>query len=212
MVKAVLIDLDGTLVDSTPALYQVYLKFLEHYGHQGSEAEFQKLIGPSIDEIVVTLKDKYKLEEEPEKLANMYVSFIILQGFEGTKLFDGVKEFIEYAKQHSIKLAIVTSGTAALVKICLEPFSLLEKFDAIVTSEEVKSAKPHPEIYEVAVKKLNVKPDEVIAIEDSELGVESAKRAGLKVLVLTHGKPTQINGYPLFENWKNVLKHIKDQT
>ncbi|MGK5595064.1 MAG: HAD family hydrolase [Parachlamydiaceae bacterium] len=211
MVKAVLIDLDGTLVDSTPALYQVYLKFLEHYGHQGNEAEFQKLIGPSIDEIVANLKNKYKLEEDLEKLANMYVSFIILQGFEGTKLFDGVKEFIDYAKEHGIKLAIVTSGTQALAKICLEPFNLLEKFDAVITSEEVKNAKPHPEIYETAIKKLQVNPEEVIAVEDSELGAESARQAGLKVLVLTHGKPVQLDHYPLFESWKDILKQMKDQ-
>ncbi|KAF3362077.1 Pyrophosphatase PpaX [Chlamydiales bacterium STE3] len=209
MVKAVLIDLDGTLVDSTPALYQVYLKFLEHYGHKGNKEEFNSLVGPSIDEIVSTLKTQYKLEDDNEKLANMYVSFIMLQGFEGTELFTGVREFLDYAKEKGLKLAIVTSGTHALVKTCLDPFGIYERFDAILTSEDVKQAKPFPEIYELALSKLKVPAEEAVAIEDSTVGAASAKGAGLPVLFITHGKSVEgIEAYQAVNNWKECLEYV----
>lgn len=211
MVKALLIDLDGTLVDSTPALYDVYNKFLEHYGKKGTEKEFKTLIGPSIDEIVKILQEKYQLKGKHEELTNMYVSFIMLQGFQGTKLFDGVKEFLEFAKKNSIKLAIVTSGTHALVKTLLDPFKIHDFFKVIVTSEDVKKSKPDPEIYQAALKKLGVQPKEALAIEDSDLGAQSAAGAGLKVLFLTHGKKTDVEGnYEFVNDWKGILKNVEE--
>lgn len=187
MVKAILIDLDGTLVDTTPALYQVYLKFLEHYGHKGTKDEFNKLIGPSIDEIVEILHKKYKLPGNPRDLASMYVSMIMLQGFEGTQLFPGAKEVLESAKKENIKLGIVTSGTHALVKVCLDPLRVRHLFDVIVTSEDVSKAKPHPELYQLALKKLSIQPHEAVAIEDSPAGVDAASKADLQVITFTHG-------------------------
>lgn len=211
MVKALLIDLDGTLVDSTPALYEVYAKFLAHYGVTGSKDEFKTLIGPSIDEIVTILQKKHQLKGKHEELTNMYVSYIMMQGFQGTELFNGVKEFLNYAKKNNLKLAIVTSGTQALVKTLLEPLKIYENFKIIVTSEDVSKAKPDPEIYKTALKKLAVKPEEALAIEDSDLGAQSAEKAGLKVLFLTHGKQPEIEGdYEFVSDWKEILKRVQE--
>lgn len=211
MVKAILIDLDGTLVDTTPALYQVYLKFLKRYGHEGKEKEFESLIGPSIEEIVVILKKKYELKESAEELATMYVTLIMLQGFEGTKLFPGVQEFLDEAKKNGLKLAVVTSGTPDLVKTCLEPLGVYKTFDLIVTSQDVKQSKPHPDIYVEALKKLKIEPSEAMAIEDSEAGAQAAKNAGLKVFFITHGKKqlAEFEGCKAIENWGEMKTCLK---
>lgn len=210
MVKAVLIDLDGTLVDSTPALYEVYNKFLAHYGKKGSADEFKSLLGPSIDEIVGILQKKHGLEGKHEDLTNMYVSFIMLQGFQGTQLFSGVPEFLEFSKNKGLKLAIVTSGTQNLVKTLLEPFKIYDNFSVVVTSEDVKKAKPDPEIFSKALQKLGLKPEEAIAVEDTELGAQSAAGAGLQVYFLTHGKPVPKSGeYRLVNNWDEITKTLK---
>lgn len=190
MVKAILIDLDGTLIDSIPALYQVYQKFLEYYGKKGTKEEFNSLIGPSIDEIVAILQKKHDLKPPVHDLATMYVSTLMKQGFEGTELFPGAKKFIEEAKKKGKKLAIITSGTKPLVKTCLEPFKILDHFDAVITSEDVTKAKPNPDMYKLALDKLQVEAGDAIAIEDSAAGRDAAQGAGLKVIVITHGKPS----------------------
>lgn len=185
--KAILIDLDGTLVDSTGALYQAYLKFLEYFGKKGSREEFESLIGPSIDQIVALLSKKHELPKSEQNLSSLYFTMIVAQGFNGVELFPGALEFIKEAKENKIKLAIITSGTRDLVNRCLGPLKVTEDFDLIVTSEDVPKAKPHPEIYQLALKKLELSSEEAIAVEDSEGGVHAALGAGLKVIYITHG-------------------------
>lgn len=211
MIKAVLIDLDGTLVDSTPALFQVYQKFLAYYGKKGTKEEFYSLIGPSIDEIVAILKNKYKLKESNKDLATMYVSTLMKQGLEGTELFPHAKEVIEELKKKGVKLGIVTSGTHALVKICLDPLKMTQNFDAIITSEDVKNAKPNPEMYRLALEKLGVPADQAVAIEDSEAGKESARQAGLEVVMITHGKESNLEGAINCSNWDEIGTWLKSK-
>lgn len=213
MIKALLIDLDGTLIDTIPALYQVYLNFLERYGIEGNREEFETLIGPSLEEIAAILKKKYKLTDSVKDLTTIYTSFVILQRFEGTILFPGVKECIEFAKQNHIKLALVTSGTQNLVKTCLEPHGIYEKFDLIVTSDDVDKAKPDPMIYKKALDKLGLDPKEVVAIEDSIAGVQSSSRANLFTLLFNpqlelYGIDSAV--YKQVVGWDEILQWIKN--
>ena len=157
------------------------------------------LIGPSIDEIVALLKNKYSLKESTKDLATMYVSTLMKQGFEGTELFPEAKNVIDELKKKGVKLGIVTSGTHALVKICLDPLKVTEAFDVVVTSEDVKKGKPNPEMYQFALEKLGVEPEQAVAVEDSAAGKEAALGAGLKVVMITHGKE------PLTEAGKGVV-------
>lgn len=212
--KALCIDLDGTLIDTLPAMYQVYSKFLAHYGKKGSEKEFQELIGPSIDEIVVILKKRYNLTEDPHELSLYYVSLLMMQGFEGTKLFPHVKETLDALKKHGVKVALVTSGTKPLVKTCLEPLHVENLFDLVVTSEDVKQAKPNPEMYKLAVSKLGLKPNEVVAIEDSEKGIEAAKAAGLQVVMITHlkGDPKSKDPSIVYKmDWREIAEWLQQK-
>lgn len=212
MTKALLIDLDGTLVDTVPALYQVYEKFLAYYNKKGSKEEFKTLIGPSIDEIVAILQKKYDLKPSLNDLSTMYVSNLMKQGFEGTELFPGAKDVLENAKKKEIKLGIVTSGTKNLVKICLEPFGVLPLFDVVVTSEDVSKAKPNPEMYAYALEKLGIEPQDAVAVEDSVAGKEAALGAGLKVIVVTHGKSDSIapsDCITVLKNWDEIGSWLK---
>lgn len=212
--KAVLIDLDGTLVDSTGALFQAYNKFLEYFGKKGTRAEFESLIGPSIDEIVDILKEKHKLPEKEQKLSSLYFTMIVAQGFNGVELFPGVADFIKEAKKNKMKLGIITSGTHDLVKKCLDPLKVTKDFDVIITSEDVAKSKPHPEMYQLALKKMKLNPQDAFAIEDSEAGIKAAADAGLKVIHITHGKKNakKIDGKAVnLPNWKEIQTWLKSE-
>lgn len=209
--KALLIDLDGTLIDTLPALYQVYEKFMTKFGKKGSEEEFKTLIGPSIDEIVTTLKTRHHLKESVDELSNYYISILMLQGFDGTSLFPSAKETLDQLKAKGVKLALVTSGTKTLVKQCLEPLNLHSYFDLIVTADEVHKAKPDPELYKIALKKLAVNASDAIALEDSAAGIKSAEDAGLEVIAITHGNnnlPPLKKSVVCLKDWKEIGKWL----
>ncbi|MFV0341260.1 MAG: HAD family hydrolase [Parachlamydiaceae bacterium] len=211
MKKALLIDLDGTLIDTHPALYDVYNKFLAQYGKKGTREEFESLIGPSIEEIVAVLKKKHQLSPTVEELANYYISIMMFQGFQGTALLPGAKETLDQLKNKGMKLALVTSGTKSLVNQCLEPLKLTNYFDLVVTSEEVKKSKPHPDLYITALKKLSLKPGEAFAIEDSPAGAESATQAGVDVIMITHGEdnPMPMNkSISCLKDWNEIGKWL----
>lgn len=209
--KALLIDLDGTLIDTLPALYQVYEKFMAKYGKKASKEEFKSLVGPSIDEIVKTLKAKHNLKESVDELSNYYVSILMLQGFDGTALFPHAKETLDQLKDKGVKLALVTSGTKTLVKQCLEPLKLNSYFDLIVTADDVHKAKPDPELYKTALKKLAIAASEAIALEDSAAGIKSAEDAGLDVIAITHEHsdlPPLKKSVVCLKDWKEIGKWL----
>lgn len=212
--KALCIDLDGTLIDTLPALYQVYLKFMAHFGKKGTAEEFQGLIGPSIDEIVAILGKKHKLPESPEELSVYYVSLLMMQGFQGTELYPNAKPTLEALKKEGVKLAIVTSGTKPLVKACLDPLQIAPMFDAVITADSVKQTKPHPDLYQTALKTLSVSPQDAVAVEDSSEGKAAALQAGLAVLMLTHKEPkpaTPEKGVTYVKDWMEIGKWLQQK-
>lgn len=211
MLKAILIDLDGTLADTIPILFRTYLKFLEKAGYQGNSEEFQELNGPALSEIVNYLKEKYHLKETSENLLKVYQQLLQTFYLSEMQLFPGVREFLTFAKSHHLKLAVVTSAPYDITAHFLSAQKIEKDFDLIASSEDVKKAKPFPEIYQKAIKKLGIRKEEAIAIEDSLNGVKAALAAGIKTLHFSHGVyPQSINGVVKVENWFEILEYIKN--
>ena len=86
----------------------------------------------------------------------------------------GAIEILDYLKKRNIKIALATSATKERMFMQIRSAKIEDKFDALVCREDVKNLKPDPEIFLLAAKKLNVKPEECIVIEDSEAGIKAA--------------------------------------
>ncbi|MAG26893.1 hypothetical protein CMI47_15245 [Candidatus Pacearchaeota archaeon] len=175
-------DLDGTLVDSVPALYGAYLDFLEEFGIKGDNSEFEKLIGPSLSEIVRILKEKYNLELDFDSLLGIYNNKISEAYDKHVVPFEGSEQVLKSLKEKGKKLCLVTSSNRE------NAFKLIEKlnwdcyFDSCVFGDEVSEAKPAPEIYKSALDKTRALPSSVVVVEDSPNGVKSAKNADIDVV------------------------------
>lgn len=176
--KALLIDLDGTLADSGNILYNAYETLLKKRGLKPTQEEFSTLVGPTIKEAALILQKKYNLEP----LYSEWKGFLVPYYQEKIALTAGSKELLELAKGRW-KLALVTSAEEDLATYFLKRHNL--KFDALICKEHIKASKPDPEPYLVALKWLDISAKEAIAIEDSENGVLSATRAGIHTLQIT---------------------------
>lgn len=187
-IKALLIDMDGTLIDTLPLLFNVYKNFLEKRGVSGTQKEFSELNGPSIQEVLHILQQRYEFEGNSEKFLKEYQAELSLHYSQEVSLFTHAKETLVHAKAQGLKIALVSSAAKTLVEAFVKAQQLTDMFDALITPEGLVKSKPAPDIYIRAIKTLNILPLEALAIEDSENGVQSAVDAGILTLWITHQK------------------------
>lgn len=205
-IKYILIDFDGTLVDTVPLLFDNYIQFLKKYNRDSTLEEFQSLMGPAIEEFIPLLKTRHGLSEKEEDLILAYTADLAEKYRQEAKLIEGSQEFLIFVKSLGFKLALVTSSSYSLIKSCLEELKLEKYFDHLVTGEKVKKTKPDPEIYLLALKMFAAKPEQAISIEDSYNGILASIKANIPTIALKNKHLLQIPPNAILVNsWKELL-------
>jgi HAD superfamily hydrolase (TIGR01509 family) len=182
--RAVLFDLDGTLADSLAVLRDAYSKFLGQFHARGTDDEFASLNGPPLAEIVRQLMATHGLPGDVDELLISY-SAIIEKTYGAVGPSPGALRALEKARQLGCVVGIVTSNSAKRTQSWLELVGFSDLIDFIVSGDDVKHGKPHPEPYLLASKRAACPPPSIIAVEDSLPGAQSALRAGLRTYFLT---------------------------
>lgn len=205
MLKAVLVDLDGTLADTVKPLYQLYCELLASHGVHGTPEEFRMLNGKSLKEICATLKKRYEIPSSEEKLLSVYEAGVA-KVYQKIPLFPFVAQTLAMVKKAKLNLILVTSAHPQLAKLFLKSHGL--DFDGIQTSEGLPG-KPAPDIYENALKKAEASSDQAVAIEDSDNGFASAMGAGIYTMRLREN----FQGFSLQKDYAEVkdwqaIQHI----
>ena len=192
MLKAVVFDLDGVLIDSEKFASMATDKALATYGvKRDGNLNDDDTLGMSDFNIIELFNRLYKtqipIEEYVDRKDNAFCELI-----KGRQVkIDGGRELIEELRHNKIKIALASSGSDKSVGCSLTEIGLKDAFSIIVTGSHVHHSKPSPEIYEVSAKKLGVKPEECVAIEDSVKGIQSAKTAGMKCVAITTSLPRE---------------------
>ena len=180
----IVVDFDGTLVDSLEMMYNAYSIFMKSHGLKPTRKEFEKLNGPTLNEIIFYLKEKHDLKEKRVDLLFQYEEIIRLSYLSNVKLFEGRKELLESLKNKGYKIGLVTSATKDLVLPFLKKNKINSYFDITICGDNIEYSKPHPEIYNTFTSKI-ADPNSVIVLEDSKNGIQSAKEAGLQCFNVT---------------------------
>ncbi|KIE58595.1 phosphatase [Methylacidiphilum kamchatkense Kam1] len=193
---AAIFDWDGVLVDSVKQ-HEKSWRMLAAEQHKEVAQDFMnKTFGMKNEKIISEFLGWTQNPEEITQLSKRKEELYkkIVQE-EGLCLIDGVKEFLDRLKQKHIPMAVCSSTTKTNIFFVLEKLGLKEYFPVIVGAEEVREGKPHPAPYLVTAQKLGYVPSRCVVFEDAPAGVESAKKAGMKVIALTTTRP------------KNSLEH-----
>ena len=180
MIEAVIFDLDGVIVQSEDAHIEAEKQTFLKYGVSVSAEELHKYTGTTAKAMFTELIAKYKLDTTFEEI-NLQKEKILLKLLkEDAAPTKGVIILIQELKQRGIKLAIGSSSTRILVEYVLKKLNITHLFDSVIAAEDVEHSKPNPEIFLKAAMNLGVDPSQCLVIEDAQLGVEAAKRAGMK--------------------------------
>lgn len=207
MLSGLLFDLDGTLY-TTENLHQAVVKrvFEERFDEIIDPEEMKAFVGlPYYDRLLHLfaargIDDDVLIEELVEKAVATTRAELDYESV----VVPGARELLELAKKNRLRMAVVSSTTHANIHERLEKTDLLRFFDLLVGRDDVKIKKPHPEPYEHALRSLGLKPNEAVAFEDSAVGIESARLAGIPVVAL-------LTTYHQ-EELEHAKKYIRDYT
>lgn len=178
--KAVIFDLDGTLVDSMWIWRNIDIEFLGKRGHTLHESLQKEIEGMSFHETAVYFKEYFHLSESLDEIKDIWNSMAEEKYRTQIPLKKGVAAFVKYLREQKIKMGIATSNSRYLVEECLKALNIQEYFDYVVTACEVSKGKPAPDIYLNAAQKLGVLPKNCLVFEDVPMGIMAGKSAGMK--------------------------------
>lgn len=180
MIKAVIFDMDGVLVDSEPVYQEATINVLDSLNIKATKEDLLKLAGGSSLHFNKFIQDVSKGSiscEDFNKICDQYYLDNPVKYEE--IMFPHVRETLDYLKYKGYILALASSSKEYEIENVLKRCDLKDYFKLIISGEVFKESKPNPEIYLTCIKRLNIEADECVAVEDSEYGIEAAKKAGL---------------------------------
>ena len=178
MIKGAIFDLDGVLLDSLSIWEDLGARYLRAKGIQPEENLGKKLFPMSMEQGAQYMKDRYALPESAEEIAEGLKALLEHFYFEEVSAKPGAEELLSRLRARGIPMAAATSSPRPHVTAALERLGLLRYFREIFTTWELGTSKHRPDIYLLAAKALETKPEETIVLEDSLYALETAKAAG----------------------------------
>jgi beta-phosphoglucomutase len=199
MLKAIVFDFDGVIVDSEPLHYQALLQLSRTIGYEFDYAQYlERYLGyddRGAFEAILIDAGKYQQSKDRALIASLVAKKkdafeAVVSG--GVQSYPGMIEFIRTAAAR-VPVAIASGATTYDIELCLKGLGLRDLFPIIVSADWVEQSKPDPATYRLAVQELakanasmGIKPEDCLAIEDTAAGIDSARGAGLWTLGVTN--------------------------
>ena len=182
MITAVLFDLDGTLTNSLPLIRRTYKKVFRDMGLSWDETNISHLVSLPLREI----GKKFAGEHKEQEFFDRYQHFYRQEHDEYIHLFPGTEDMLNALQAH-YKLGIVTSKSRIGTEMTVEFLNLAKWFSPIITADDVKNHKPHPEPVIKALNALEAEPNQAVFIGDSPLDIQAGNSAGVSTIAVSWG-------------------------
>lgn len=183
-IKAVIFDLDGTLIDSMWLWKSIDIEYLGKYGHEFPLDLQKEIEGMSFTETAQYFKKRFNIPDSIENIMNEWNQMAKMYYATKVTMKKWAIEFLTYLKENGILTGIATSNSKELLDTVMNRFGLDAYFNIVRTSCEVKKGKPHPDIYLKVAEDLGVLPQDCLVFEDVAMGIMAGKNAGMKVCAI----------------------------
>ncbi|MEL6927260.1 MAG: hexitol phosphatase HxpB [Cyanobacteria bacterium J06600_6] len=208
MIKAVIFDMDGLLIDSEPLWQEAEILVFKQVGISLTSELCQRTQGLRIDEVVDYWYQRYpwtnlSKPEVEELIVSQVIKLIQLKG----EALPGIEQAIAFVESKNIKIALASSSAIIIIQAALSKLGLTDTFAEVYSAESEILGKPHPGVYLTTAKQIDVAPQSCLAIEDSLNGVLAAKAAQMQCIAI----PEQIQqGNPKFAIADCILKSLEE--
>jgi len=209
MIKLVIFDYDGLLVESESIAFIAEEKILRRYGKPLSKELFEKYLGYSVKDTLAGYISHYKL---PIMLQEFYkereqVIFSLLES--DLKLKAGANVLLTYLRKKHVDVAIGSSGERNYIETGLKKLGIQHYFKNITCVSEVKRGKPFPDLFQEALHKNATRPEEAIVLEDAVSGIIAAKKANIFCITVP-SQTMDIQDYRIADIIVDDLEKIKN--
>jgi beta-phosphoglucomutase len=205
--KAFLFDLNGTMIDDMSCHLEVwYQVIVNELGSDLSKEQVKHHLYGKSQEVLMRIFGKERFSDQQLDAISMDKERRYQQLYRAQMdLLPGLFTFLETAHEVNIKMAIGSAAIPFNIDFIIDTLKIRHYFGAIVSADDVKKSKPHPETFLECARRLNVAPENCIVFEDAPKGVECAQLAGMKAVVLTTTHPISD-----FAGYTNIAMFVDD--
>lgn len=185
MIKAIIFDMDGLMINSERVTYECYVKVLEKMNLTMSEDFYKRLLGKTLSSAYQIMFDEYGKDfPMDDVLKDVHQLMNDIFEKDGVPLKDGLIELLTYLKENNYLTIVATSSTRNRVEHLLGMADILKYYNDSICGDEVTHGKPNPEVFLRACEKLGVEPSQALVLEDSEAGIQAAHSAQIPVICI----------------------------
>ena len=208
MIKGVIFDFDGLIVDTETTWYKAFKEvFYENYQMDLDLVGYSECIGTG-NEVLYSYFRKIAGESVECELLEQLAAAKYESMMRAPVLREGVKDYLNEAKQYNLKIALASSSSKQWVQNYLEQLNIIDYFEVINTKDDVNNIKPDPELYVKTLKDLDLTKKEAVVFEDSINGLSAAKQAGICCVIV----PNTVTRNLKFENYDERIDSMAQIT
>jgi HAD superfamily hydrolase (TIGR01509 family) len=187
MLRAVIFDVDGTLVDNNMFHIQAWVRAFSRFGVQVDPEEVRRQIGKGGDQLLPIFLSPPLLERIGEKIEVYKEELYRKEYLPQVKAFPKIRDLFLRIRQNGVRIALASSASKQEIENSKEIANIADLIDCETTKDDVERSKPHPDVFAVALQKLNVDADEAIAVGDTPYDAEACSKIHVRTIGLTCG-------------------------
>ena len=192
MIRGIIFDMDGTIVDSLPYHYEAWkIFFNENKVENFSEKLKDYKGGGTLDLMKAVYGDRYSLKELKKMSDEKEIIFRRI--YKGKiKPIKGFKKFLNHVKSRNILVGLASNAIRKNVSLIIKELEIYDNFDSIICGDEVDNGKPNPEMFNKTIDRFKINKNECLIFEDSIEGIKAAKNSGINVIGITSSSSHKI--------------------
>ncbi len=205
LIKGIIFDFDGTIIDTETAWYTAFSEAYEEHGVELTLEQYSTCIGTSLNTfnpyeyLMTDLKLPIDKEDFRRAVQQRHSKLMELE-----TIRPGIQHYLDSAREVGLRMGLASSSSMEWVEKYLDQLGIRGYFECIRTSDHVENVKPDPELYNQALSCLGILPDEAVAIEDSPNGSKAAAAAGMNCVVI----PNDITSFLEFEPSHHIIESL----